>query len=67
MELAVLSWSSSRICGGSAGLVKMVLVAFAGTEPHFIENFKPPCFSNILVLFRQVIRAVRDCLSLPVF
>lgn len=56
----MISWSSSRISGGSAGVVKMVLLAFAGTEPHSIENSKPPCIPNILVLFWQVIRAVGD-------
>lgn len=62
----MLSWSSSRICGASAGIGKMVvkMVAFAGTEPHSIENFKPPCFPNVLVLFRQVVRAVGEYLSL---
>lgn len=58
----MLSWSNSRICGASAGIVKMV--AFAGTEPHSIENFKPPCFPNVLVLFSQVVRAVGEYLSL---
>lgn len=51
----------------SAGVMKRMLVAFAGTEPCSTENFKPPCFPNVLVLFRRGIRAVGEYLSVPVF